>query len=94
MESKVLTAIDQKLSALLALAIAERLPETARARSRPLDVVLRDAGLEVAQIATLMGKSQQAVYQVLDTAAGSAAKKTKKSAAKANAAPKRKNAGR
>ena len=76
-EATVLTAIDVKLSALLALMIADRLPENARARSRPLDQVLRAAGMDVGEIAALMGKSRQAVYQSLDTATAAKTKRAK-----------------
>src|SRR4051812_17349401 len=67
---EILSSIDQKLSALLALAIADRLPETARARSRSLDSVLRASGMAVADIAVLMGKTRQAVDQSLKADAG------------------------
>lgn len=74
-QDDLLASIDMKLGALLSLAIADRLPETARASNRPLDEVLRDAGLPVAEIAALMGKSPQAVRQVLDAQDGSSSRK-------------------
>jgi len=61
----VLSSIETKLGALLALAIADRLPQTAKARARPLDQILADGGLTTVEIASLMGKSRQAVQQVL-----------------------------
>lgn len=64
-DSELLNSIDSKLSALLAIAIVDRLPDTARAKGRPLDRVLADAGLSPPEIAALMGKTRQAVQQVL-----------------------------
>jgi hypothetical protein len=61
----LLQAIDRKLGVLLAVAIADRLPANSRAAQRSLDTVLHAGGLTQAEIATLMGKSQQAVSQAL-----------------------------
>jgi hypothetical protein len=63
----LLGRIDKKLGVLLALAIADRLPETSRASRRSLDSVLHAAGLTQSEIAALMGKTPQAVSQVLAT---------------------------
>jgi hypothetical protein len=65
----LLRSIDTKLAVLLSLAIADRLPEASRASKRSLDGVLHAAGLSQNEIASLMGKSRQAVQQVLKTEA-------------------------
>lgn len=61
----LLRSIDKRLGVLLSLAIADRLPEGSRASKRSLDGVLHAAGLSHNEIASLMGKSRQAVQQVL-----------------------------
>jgi hypothetical protein len=62
----LLRAIDKKLHVLLAVAIADRVPDTSRAANRSLDSVLRASGLSLGEIGTLMGKSKQAVSQALN----------------------------
>ena len=66
----LLQSIDKKLGILLALAIDERLPERSRASKRSLDEVLHTAGLTPTEIGALMGKTRQAVQQVLAAAEG------------------------
>lgn len=65
-EFEVLQRIDAKLGALLALALLDHLPDNAPARKRSIDQGLKAAGLDVGEIAALLGKSRQAVYQLLD----------------------------
>jgi len=70
MDDKLATLkqIEIKLSALVGLAIEEAIrssPDLARRRRRPIDAVLSDAGLTGTEIAKLLGKTPQAVSQVL-----------------------------
>ncbi len=79
---EILKRIDAKLGALLALALLNHLPENAPARKRSIDQGLKAAGLEVGEIAALLGKSRQAVYQLLDEPKAKAkAKKPERKAA-------------
>lgn len=77
---EVLRWLDAKLGALLALATRDRLPERAPAHKRSTDQRLRAAGLDVAEIAAILGKSKQAVYLALGPAESPAAKKAPASA--------------
>lgn len=64
----ILRSIDARLSALLAISVEDllrRTPELANPRPRSIDRLLTDAGLDQAQVATLLGKSPQAVSQQL-----------------------------
>jgi hypothetical protein len=72
---EVLRSLDAKLGALLALAIRDRLPERAPAHKRSMDQLLRAAGLDVPEIAALLGKSKQAVYLALGPAESPNAKR-------------------
>jgi hypothetical protein len=87
----LLQAIDKKLHVLLALAIADRVPETSRAAKRSLDSVLRASGLSLGEIGTLMGKSKQAVSQALatDVQRPSSTRKTSSSARKTTSPAKK-----
>lgn len=61
----LLRKIDSKIGALLAISIDEYLrnhPEVAKPRPRTIDQLLLDVGLPVKEIASLLGKSEQAVY--------------------------------
>jgi hypothetical protein len=69
----LLGSIDAKLGALLALAVRDRLPDKAPTHKRSMDKLLRDVGVDVAQIAALLGKTPRAVYLALDESTGSAA---------------------
>lgn len=65
---EILEGIDRKLSAMLAM-YAYRLlledEELGKAKSRSIDRLLVDAGLKQGEIADLLGKSPQAVSQML-----------------------------
>src|ERR1700689_1281086 len=63
----VLKRLDATLSALLAIAIDQHLRDTGLAQPRPrsIDRMLVDAGLTASEVARLLGKSPQAVSQVL-----------------------------
>lgn len=63
--------IERKLSALLAVSIHRLLleePSLARPRPRNIDQLLTDAGLRQAEIAELLGKTQQAVSTAVSRA--------------------------
>jgi hypothetical protein len=79
-ELEILQRIDAKLGALLALALLDHLPENAPVRKRSIDQGLKAAGLEVGEIAALLGKSRQAVYQLLDEPKAKARKPKPKAA--------------
>jgi hypothetical protein len=79
-ELEILQQIDAKLGALLALALLDHLPENAPARKRSIDQGLKAAGLEVGEIAALLGKSRQAVYKLLDEPKAKAKKPKPKAA--------------
>lgn len=59
----ILKSIDAKLGAILALTVDSHLRDTGIAKPRPrsIDVILQDAGLTVAQIAKVLGKTERAV---------------------------------
>lgn len=76
-EFNILQRIDSKLGALLVLGLLEHLPENAPARKRTMDQALRDAGLDVGDIAALLGKSHQAVYKQLNESKSSTTKSRK-----------------
>jgi hypothetical protein len=80
MEEDRLAAIDVKLNALLAIAVDSYLRETGVAKPRPrsVDKLLNDVGLNQAEIARLLGKSSQAVGQVLAKKKSSAKKRSTK----------------
>jgi hypothetical protein len=63
----VLKRLDTKLSALLAILVDQHLRDTGLAQPRPrsIDRMLVDVGLTGAEVARLLGKSPQAVSQVL-----------------------------
>ena len=61
-DSKTLKGIENKLSALLALVA---LSLSGRAKEAKLDVVLKEAGLEVSEIAKVLGKKEQAVRKMI-----------------------------
>jgi hypothetical protein len=63
----VLRRVDVTLSALLAIAIDRHLRDTGLAQPRPrsIDRMLVDAGLTASEAARLLGKSPQAVSQIL-----------------------------
>lgn len=73
-----LKRIDTKLAALLAIVVDGHLRDTEIAKPRPrtIDRMLVDVGLTQAEVARLLGKSQQAVGQALqkDKTAKKAAK--------------------
>lgn len=63
-----LEGIERKISALLAIAVDDHLrasPDLANPRPRSIDKLLLDAGLRQTEIASTLGKSPQAVSQVL-----------------------------
>lgn len=65
---EVLKSIDTKLSALVAIHTHRLLVETpdlAKPRPRSVDRLLHDAGLSQQEIANVLGKTTQAVGQVL-----------------------------
>lgn len=64
---KVLERIDAKLSALLSILIDSYLRETglARPKNRSIDRLLMDAGLGAPDVAALLGKTERAVYKLL-----------------------------
>lgn len=65
---RLLRAIDAKLGALLAIHTYRLLvdePDLAKPRRRSIDRLLHDAGLSQAEIGQILGKTQQAVSQVL-----------------------------
>lgn len=67
-ELEVLLRIERKMSALLSIAIDQHLrasEELAKPRPRSIDRILADAGLLGTEIAAALGKTPQAVSQVL-----------------------------
>lgn len=68
MSDELLEKINVRLSALLALAVEEKVQseETDRRRKRSLDRVLRDAGLTTVEIAALLGKTDRAMRKMLE----------------------------
>ncbi len=64
-DSKTLKNIDTKLSALLALTALSLTGEGGEAK---LEVALKNAGLEVAEIAKALGKNEGAVRKVIQRA--------------------------
>ena len=64
-DSKTLKGIENKLSALLALTA---LSLTGGAGEAKLEVILRSAGLDVPEIAKILGKNEGAVRKVIQRA--------------------------
>ena len=62
--------LEPKVTALLAISVERFLRETGIAKPRPrsIDKMLSDAGLTAREIASVLGKSEQAVYAVLQAA--------------------------
>jgi hypothetical protein len=65
----LLRRIDAKLGALLAIALDDyvRSHGIAGARSKTIDVLLHDAGLSTAEIASMLVKTQRAVQIAVST---------------------------
>jgi hypothetical protein len=65
--SETLQRIDRNLAALLAITVDRHIRETDLAKPRPrsIDQMLSDVGISNTEIAKLLGKSPQAVSQVL-----------------------------
>ncbi len=61
-DSKTLKGIESKLSALLALTA---LSLSGKGKEAKLDVLLKGAGLEVSEIAKVLGKKEQAVRKMI-----------------------------
>lgn len=61
-DSKTLKSIDNKLSALLALTA---LSISGKGSDVKLEVLLKRAGLEVSEIAAVLGKKEQAVRKMI-----------------------------
>jgi hypothetical protein len=64
----LLESIDKKLAAILAIVVDDylrRTPNVGMARQRPIDKTLHDVGFTDAEVANLLGKSRQAVSQLL-----------------------------
>lgn len=61
-DSKTLKNIEHKLSALLALTA---LAVTGKGTDVKIEVLLKGAGLEVAEIAKVLGKKEQAVRKMI-----------------------------
>lgn len=77
MTEEILKRIDSKLAALLAITVDQYLrdnPDVAKPRHESIDQLLVGVGLPVKDVAALLNKSEQAVYQMLN--------RTKKSAPK------------
>lgn len=67
-QMELLQAIDTKLRALIAIHTHKLLtedPDLASPRPRSIDKMLHDIGLNQAEIAEILGKSRQAVGQIL-----------------------------
>lgn len=77
----VLKRIDRNISALLAITIDRHLRETDLAKPRPrsMDRMLSDVGLTQGEVAKLLGKTPQAVSQVLASESRSKSKKVQSS---------------
>ena len=65
MDETNIKAIENKLSALIALTA---LSLTGGAQETKLEIVLKNAGLEVAEIAKVLGKKEDAVRKTLQRA--------------------------
>jgi hypothetical protein len=61
-DSKTLKGIENKLSALLALTA---LSITGKVEGAKLEILLKNAGLEVVEIAKILGKNEQAVRKMI-----------------------------
>ncbi|MFH0829517.1 MAG: hypothetical protein V1907_05105 [Candidatus Kerfeldbacteria bacterium] len=61
-DSKTLKGIENKLSALLALTA---FAVSGKEKGVKLEVLLKEAGLEVAEIAKVLGKKEQAVRKMI-----------------------------
>lgn len=66
-EPKTLQSIDAKLGGILALMVDLYIRETGVAKPKPrsIDKLLKDAGLDNAQISSLLGKTRRAVEMKL-----------------------------
>ena len=67
-EVKLLQSIDTKLEALVAIHTHRLLiddPDLAKPRPRSIDKLLHDVGLSQTEIARILGKTPQAVGQIL-----------------------------
>lgn len=64
-DSKTLKGIESKLSALLALTA---LSLSGKGKEAKLDVLLKEAGLEVSEIAKVLGKKEGAVRKMITRA--------------------------
>ena len=84
--TETLKRIDTKLGALLAIVVDGHLRDTEIAKPRPrsIDRMLTDTGLSRVEVAQLLGKSPQAVGQVL-AKDGKPAKKAAKKAVDSSA---------
>jgi hypothetical protein len=67
-DSKTLKSIDQKLSALIALAAISSFSNNKEKSEVRLEVLLSSAGLETTEIARVLGKSLPAVQKALQRA--------------------------
>jgi len=61
-DSKTLKGIENKLSALIALMA---LSLSGKGKETKLEVLLKEAGLEVSEIAKVLGKKEQAVRKMI-----------------------------
>lgn len=61
--------LEAKVTALLAISVDQYLRETGLAKPRPrtIDKMLTDAGLSVKEVSSVLGKTEQAVYQALQS---------------------------
>jgi hypothetical protein len=66
-EAKTLQLVDAKLGGILALMVDLYIRETGVAKPKPrsIDKLLKDAGLDNAQISSLLGKTRRAVEMKL-----------------------------
>lgn len=87
--TETLKQIDTKLGALLAIVVDGHLRDTEIAKPRPrsIDRMLTDTGLSQVEVARLLGKSPQAVGQVLAKDGKHAKKAGEKAAKKAASTP-------
>lgn len=64
-DSKTLRSIESKLSALLALTVLSLPTET---KGVKLEIILKNAGLEIAEIVKVLAKNEGAVRKVIQRA--------------------------
>lgn len=81
---ELLESIDQKIGALLAIAIDDylRRTEIAKPKDRSIDQMLTDVGLSAQTISDLLGKTTAAVYLQLKNEREKKSKKTAKAKSK------------